>query len=124
MTKKRVFISFDFDEDRALRDLLIGQSKNEDSPFEVVDSSLHEAAPERDWEDKARNKIKTADLLIILLGPHTHRAPGVLKEIKIARELGKKMVQVIGYKEGKYQRIPRAGILYRWTWNNLEKIMC
>ena len=119
-----MFISFDFEEDRALRDLLIGQSKNDICPFEVIDSSLHEAAPEKDWEEKAKNKIKTADLVIILLGPHTYRAPGVLKEIKIARELGRKMVQVIGYKNGKYQRIPQAGILYRWTWNNLEKILC
>jgi len=49
MAKKRVFISFDFDNDKTLKDFIIGQAKNEDSPFEVSDYSLKEAAPEKDW---------------------------------------------------------------------------
>jgi len=36
-TKPRVFISFDFDNDKALKDFLVGQSKNTDSPFEISD---------------------------------------------------------------------------------------
>ena len=32
---KRVFVSFDFDNDKSLKDLIIGQAKNPDSPFEV-----------------------------------------------------------------------------------------
>ena len=40
MTKKKVFVSFDFDNDKVLKDFLIGQAKLEDSPFEVADHSL------------------------------------------------------------------------------------
>ena len=40
MAEKPVFVSFDFDNDRALKDFIIGQSKLADSPFEVVDNSL------------------------------------------------------------------------------------
>jgi len=40
MVKPRVFISFDFDHDEDLRNLLVGQAKNEDSPFEIKDRSL------------------------------------------------------------------------------------
>jgi hypothetical protein len=123
MKRKRVFISFDFDKDKSLRDLLIGQSKNHDSPFEVRDHSLHEAAPERDWEEKAGDKIRLADRVIVLVGSDTHRAPGVLKEIKLARSLGKKIVQVIGYKDRPCKRVPGGGVLYRWTWENLKKIL-
>ena len=123
MTKKRVFLSFEHDRDRALKDLLIGQSRNEGSPFEVLDGSLKEAAPENDWEEKAGDKIKRADVVIVLLGPSTHQASGVSKEIAIARSLKKKIVQIIGYKGGKYKRIPGAGRLYCWTWDNLEKIL-
>jgi len=123
MIRKRVFISFEHDKDRALKDLLIGQSRNEDAPFEVIDGSLKEAAPESNWEDKAEERIKTAEVVIVLLGPSTHAATGVAKEIAIARKLKKRIVQIIGYKSGKYKRIPGAGKLYCWTWDNLRKIL-
>jgi len=123
MKRKKIFISFDFDKDRALKDLLIGQSQNPESPFEILDHSLKEAAPERNWEDRARHRIGMADEVIVLVGSVTHRAPGVLKEVKIARELGKKVVQVIGHKDGAHKRVPGAGVLYRWTWDNLKKIL-
>ncbi len=123
MNPKKVYICFDFDKDKALKDLLIGQSRNPESPFEVVDGSLIEAEPEKEWEEKARRRIGQADRVIVLLGPCTHQAPGVLKEIRIAREQGKKIVQMIGHKDGTYQRITGAGTLYRWTWDNLKKIL-
>jgi hypothetical protein len=124
MNKKKVFISFDFNQDKALRDLLIGQSHNPDSPFEVIDSSLHEAAPEKDWEEKAGQLIRRADQVIVIIGAQTHRAHGVLKEVDFARKHHKKIVQLIGHKDGPHKRVPGAGILYRWTWDNLKKILC
>jgi hypothetical protein len=123
MTKKRVYIAFEYEPDRSLKDLLIGQSSNKESPFEVIDGSLREAAPERDWEEKAEGRIKLADVVIVLLGTTTHRAPGVAKEVSLARRLNKKIVQVIGYKDCKYKRLPNAGRLYCWTWDNLKKIL-
>ncbi len=33
MAKKRVFVSFDFDNDRTLKDFIIGQARLPDSPF-------------------------------------------------------------------------------------------
>ena len=124
MSKKKVFISFDFDQDKVLKDLLIGQSHNSDCPFEVIDSSLKEAAPERNWEEKAGEKILHADRVIVLVGAQTHRAAGVLKEVNLARKHHKKIVQIIGHKNGHYKRVPGAGVLYRWTWDNLKKILC
>jgi len=124
MNKKKVFISFDFDQDRALKDLLIGQSHNAECPFDVIDSSLKEAAPEKGWEEKAGYRIRQADQVIVLLGPTTYLASGVIKEVRLARENGKKIVQLIGHKEGHYKRVPGAGRLYRWTWDNLKKITC
>ena len=121
---KKVFISFDYDEDKALKDLLIGQAKNPVCPFEVVDSSLKEAAPENGWEKKAAQHITRADIVLVLVGSQTHKAPGVRKEIAIARKQKKRVVQLIGYKHGKYKRVPNAGYLYSWTWDNLKKILC
>jgi hypothetical protein len=121
--RKKVYICFDYDQDKSLKDLLVGQSSNKGSPFEIVDGSLHETAPEKEWQEKARNRIKQADTVIVLLGHATHRARGVLKEVKIARELGKKVIQLVGYKDHKYTRVPQAGVLYCWTWDNLVKIL-
>lgn len=42
MSKVRVFISFDYDHDSDLKTMLVGQAKNEDSPFEIDDWSVKE----------------------------------------------------------------------------------
>ena len=90
MAKKRVFVSFDFDNDKTLKDFIIGQARLPDSPFEVADHSLKEAQPQRDWEDKARQAISRAEMFIVMLGPNTRRASGVLKEVKMANDLAKR----------------------------------
>lgn len=123
MAKKRAFISFDFDNDKTLKDFIIGQARLADSPFEVVDTSLKEAVPMKTWEDKARAAIKRSDIVIVMVGPNTYRAPGVLKEVKMAREEGVKIVQVIGYKDGDYTAVPDAGRLYTWNWENLKNLL-
>ena len=121
--KRRVFISFDFDNDKALENLIIGQFKNPNFPFEVVNWSMKEAAPEWNWEAQARERIKRSDTVLVLVGPKTYGARGVLKEIKIARELGKDIFQMIGYKDIDYTSVPGAGRLYRWNWENLKKLL-
>jgi hypothetical protein len=123
MTKKKVFVSYDFDNDKVLKDFIIGQSRLEDSPFEVIDQSLKEAAPESGWKQRARQAIKRSDIVLVMVGQSTHKASGVLKEVDIAREEGIKIVQVIGYKDGDYKPVPNAGELYRWNWENLKKLL-
>jgi Thoeris protein ThsB, TIR-like domain len=124
MAKKKVFVSFDFDNDKTLKDFIIGQAKLEDSPFEVADHSLKEAAPEKDWLDKATTAIKRSDVFIIMLGPKTKTAPGVLKEVKVAKDLNKSRFQVIGYKNGTADlAVPDGGRTYSWNWENLKKLL-
>jgi len=120
--KKKVYISFDFDQDKPLKDLLMAQCKLDNCPFDVIDGSLKEASPERDWEKKAFERIKRADTVIVLLGYLTHRSPGVLKEVKMARSLGKRVIQITGHKDQKCPRIAGGGILYKWTWENFHKL--
>ena len=120
---KRVFVSFDFDNDKVLYDFIVGQSKRSDSPFEISDWSMKEAAPQRNWEDEARAKIKRSDIVIVMVGPKTYQASGVLKEVKIAREEDIPIVQVIGYKDGDYTPVSDAGRLYRWDWENLKTLL-
>jgi len=121
--KKPVFVSFDFDNDRVLKDFILGQAKLQDSPFEVVDHSLKEEAPERDWEKKAKAGILRAEIVLVMVGPKTHKAHGVLKEVAMARNAGIKLVQIIGYKDGNYTPVPDAGRLYAWNWDNLKRLL-
>lgn len=121
--KRRVFVSFDFDNDKTLKDFIIGQAKHEDSPFEISDVSMKEAAPEKDWLDEATARIKRSDSLLVMLGPKTHTAPGVLKEVNVAHDLDKHRFQVIGYKDGDYTAVPNGGQVYSWNWDNLKKLL-
>lgn len=124
MAKKKVFISFDFDNDKTLKDFMVGQAKLEDSPFEISDFSLKETAPEKEWLSKARAAISRAEVFIIILGPKTKKAPGVLKEVKLVNELKKSKFQIIGYKDGSEDwAVSDAGRVYRWNWDNLKKLL-
>ena len=122
MYKNPVFVSFDFDKDKALKELIIGQSRLPDSPFEVTDWSMKEAAPERNWEIEAEKRIKRAEVVLVVLGSETYKAPGVLKEVQIAIKNDKKIAQIIGRKNENYKRVPGAGRLYNWSWENLKSI--
>lgn len=55
--KTPVFVSFNFDNDRRLKDFIIMQARRADSPFQVIDHSLKEADPERSWETKASREL-------------------------------------------------------------------
>lgn len=124
MAKKRVFVSFDFDNDKVLKDFIIGQSKLDDSPFEVIDNSLKEAAPEKNWLEKARAAIARSDVFVIMLGPKTRTASGVLKELEVAIELEKEKFQIIGYKDGSSDwAVPDGGRTYSWNWDNLKNLL-
>ncbi|MBT9132844.1 MAG: hypothetical protein DDT32_01687 [Syntrophomonadaceae bacterium] len=119
--KKRVFVSFDYENDKELKDLLVGQSRLSYFPFEIIDWSMKEAAPQRNWEREAKGRIKRSRKVVVVAGRRTHKAPGVIKEVEMARELGVPVMQIIGLKRGKCPRVPNAGRRYKWTWENLGK---
>jgi len=116
---KRIFVSFDFDKDKKGKNLLVGQSRNKRTPFKISDYSLKEAAPDKKWENKARNKIRRSDKVVVLLGKQTHRSSGVKKEIKIARQEKKPIIQLTS--DPKYKPVPKAGKRRKWNWDNLRK---
>lgn len=117
----RLFISFDYDNDRTLKDFLIGQSKLADSPFEVHDWSIKE--PSWDWKEKARQRIVRSDSVAVLCGHQTHLAVGVNVEIQLARQANVPYFLLGGYSTG-VNRKPSAAsssdTIYDWTWPNLK----
>ena len=122
MSKKKVFISFDYNNDLNLKNLLAGQAKLEDSPFEISDWSMKEAAPEKDWEEKALSRIKRSDIVVVITGQQTYKASGVKKEIKMARDENVPIIQIKPQGTNPI-RVENAGVLYDWTWDNLKELL-
>jgi len=125
MTKVKVFISFDFDHDEDLRNLLVGQAKNPDSPFEIADYSLKEPLT-GDWKAKIRERIKRVEQMCVICGLHTDTATGVSVEVKIAQEENKPYFLLAGYSD-KVCKAPGAAKpsekIYKWTWENLKQLI-
>lgn len=119
-----VFISFDYDHDDDLRTLLVGQAKNEDSPFSIADWSIKEESS--DWKEKARTRIKRVGQVIVICGKHTDTATGVNKEIRIARDEKTPYFLLAGYADGGNKK-PTAALdsdkMYKWTWDNLKTLI-
>ena len=88
MAGRRAFISFDFDHDEDLRNLLVGQAKNPDTPFEIADRSVKEAMTGA-WREKVRGRIRGVDVVVVICGENTHTASGVSAELTLAKEEGK-----------------------------------
>lgn len=124
MAKTRVFISFDYDYDLDLKNLLVGQSKNPDSPFEISDASIKEASP--DWKAKARASIRRSDVVAVICGEHTDTANGVATELTITQE-EKVSYLILHGRNGKPAKKPTSAKstdkVYNWTWDNLKKLI-
>lgn len=121
--KTRVFVSFDYDEDRILANFIVQQSRNADSPFNIEDWSLKEAAPTLTWKAEAERRICRCDVVLVMVGPRTYAAPGVRAEVAIANRRGIPVRQVIGYRNANPRPVPGAGRLYRWSWPTLKTLL-
>jgi hypothetical protein len=125
MAKKRVFTSFDYDHDEDLRTMLVGQSKNPDTPFEMADWSVQDAMS-GDWKSKVRTRIRSVDLVIVICGEYTHTATGVSVELKIAQE-EKIPYFLLWGRSSKTCTKPTAALatdkIYNWTWENLKNLI-
>lgn len=125
MAAKRAFISFDFDHDEDLRNLLAGQAKNPDTPFSMQDWSVKEPMT-GNWKDKVRTRIRQTDLTIVICGEYTHLASGVAAELSISQEEGKPYFLLWG-RSGKNCTKPSTASfsdkIYNWTWDNLKALI-
>ena len=121
---KRVFVSFDFDNDSGIKNFVMSQAKLPTSPFSGADWSMKEAAPQHNWENEAENRIKQCDIILIMVGKQTYKASGVLKEVELARKYNKQIAQIIAYPNLiNPTPVPNAGRLYRWNWDNLKTLL-
>lgn len=125
MAKQRAFISFDYDHDEGAKNMLAGQAKHPDSPFDFTDASVKEHLI-GDWKEKVRRRMANVDIVIVLCGEWTHTAKGVSEELTIARERGKPYFLLAAYGEKNCSK-PTAALesdkVYKWTWDNLKALV-
>ena len=125
VTTKRAFISFDYDHDLDLKNLLVGQSKNEGTPFSIQDFSIKEAIA-KDWKEKARTRIRGCDVVIVICGENTNTATGVSAELEIAQNEGVPYFLLSGRSNitcVKPSAAKAEDKIYKWTWENLKKLI-
>ena len=125
MSKVRVFISFDFDHDEDSINLLVEQSGNLDSPFEMADRSVREPMT-GGWKVKVRERIKKTDQMIVICGKHTNAATGVSAELRIAQE-EEIPYFLLSRRKDKANKKPVSARpddkMYTWTWGNLKALI-
>lgn len=120
--RKKVYICFDYEHDYELKECLVGQAKNPDSPFEIADVSIKQEIPSK-WKDYARKKIKNSDIVIVLCGRYTDTATGVAAELSITQEESKPYFLLCGRSDGNVRKPKNAmssDKIYKWTWDNLK----
>lgn len=124
-SKTKVFISFDYDHDSDLKILLVGQAKNEDTPFDIADYSVKEELS-GDWKEKVRTRIKKVEQVIVICGEYTYSASGVNTEVLIAQEEKIPYFLLAGRSDKtnyKPKNAKETDKLYKWTWDNLKALI-
>ncbi len=114
--KKRVFVSYYYREDRRYKDLLSAWSANKQFEFEFDDVSADISTRSEDDGAIKRvlsQKIREADVLLVLVGQKSHRRRWIQWEVTKAKQLRKRIVAVKIRSE--YQS-PKALLASGATW--------
>lgn len=120
----RIFTAFAI-EDKWARDYLIGQARNERSPFEFTDMSVKEPWDSQ-WKTRCRSRIKGCDGAIALVSKNTANASGQLWEIETALEERIPLLGIYVSSTDRPWSLPHQ--LHRvsvvdWTWDNISRFL-
>ena len=121
--RKRIFIAFAI-EDETQRDFLVGQAKNEKSPFEFTDMSVKEPYTE-EWKKKCRVRIKGCDGVIALISKNSATSSGEKWEMTCADEENIKMKGLYAYSDDRSAAPKELGgrAVMVWTWANIKAFL-
>ena len=119
MLTLNIFVSFEFDKDKELKKQFYLQAK-ERTQHRVHNSSLNESYPDEGWKKKAREAIRECDVVVVLIGPDTHNAEGVIVETDMARSMNKPVIQI--RPQGRpYSGLTRLGEPITWRWRAINE---
>lgn len=121
MAKKKIFVSFDFEADRALKNEIVASSQKPDAAYKVSNWSMKPDEKNPKWLKEAKYRITRCDILAVLTSDNTHQAPGVIKEVEIATAANIKVIQLSAHPQN--EPLKSAGECIDWTEENLNKLL-
>ena len=121
--KKRqpVFLSFEFEKDAGRRGTFIGLARKH-CEFAIIDKSLPSAQHDENWRQTAKERIRSSHVVIVLLGPDTHNAPGVKDELSLAGEVRCPVVQLMP-QEKSYGLVAKNGAVCEYKWDTINRML-
>lgn len=118
MPTLNIFVSFEFDKDKDLKNNFYRQADDE-CQHRIRNCSLREDYPDDYWKNKAREAIRECDVVVVLIGEDTHNAPGVIVETDMARSMNKPIIQIRPQKRT-YTGLTRLGEPIPGRWNRIN----
>lgn len=118
MATLKIFVSFEFDEDKDLKNNFYKQAQ-ENTQHHVHNCSLNEEYSDEIWKSKARAAIKECDVVVVLIGQDTHNAPGVIVETDMACSFDKPIIQ-IRPQDRPYNGLTHIGEPISWKWKTIN----
>lgn len=97
MAKKKIFVSYDYDNDRHYKNLLLAWDKNSEFDFAMNDQSADVSIKSDDAAAIKRAisaKINAATYFLCIIGTKTSKSDWVAWEIDKAKDLSKRLVAV------------------------------
>ena len=119
--RRPVFLSFEFEKDAGRRGTFIVQAEKL-CEFAIIDRSLPSAQHDEKWRQTAKERIRSSHVVIVLLGPDTHNAPGVKDELSLAGEVGCPVVQLMP-QDRNYGLVARSGAVCEYKWDAINQML-
>lgn len=97
MAKKKIFISYDYSNDKHYKNLLLAWDKNYDFDFSFKDHSIDISVNSTNSayiKSVIRRSIKDAKYFLVIVGKKTYQSNWVAWEIAKATQIGKKIIVV------------------------------
>ena len=116
-----VFLSFEFEKDAGRRGTFIGQAEKL-CEFAIIDRSLPSAQHGDEWRQTAKERMRSSHVVIVLLGPDTHNAPGVKDELSLAGEVGCPVVQLMP-QDRNYGLVAKNGAVCEYKWETINRML-
>lgn len=94
---RKIFISYDYDNDKHYKNLLLAWNKHGEFDIEFYDQSVDVSINSTDAnyiKQVIQGRIAKSDILLVLIGKQTYKSAWVAWEIQKAYELKKKLVAV------------------------------
>lgn len=122
MSKKKVFVSFDVENDNVFKNIVVGKSREDGAPFKVANWSMKPDTKNPKWLKDVKFKVTRCDVMVVMVGKNTFRAPGVIKEVEFATAANMKIIQ-INATGGDVHAVNDAGVAFDLKTDNLSELL-